>query len=143
MASPGSRGSGEQPGLLHSIRLLIGSFVGYSSARLELLGLESREAAANYVRALLLAVIALLGIVFGYLFLVLSLAFLVQAWTGWNWVSVTTVFGITHLLGTVVCALGIKRRVSQPALTETLAEFRKDQDWLSRELPAPTSPRQP
>ncbi len=131
------------PGLVESVRLLAGSLVGSLSARLELLGLESREAAANYLRVLVLAVVALIGLVFGYFFLVLGLAFLVQAGTGWSWVTVTAAFGAAHLAVAVFCAFSIKTRLATPAFTESLAELRKDRDWLNRDLStsATDSPR--
>lgn len=123
------------PGLLDSFRHLLGALVGYISARLELAGLEGREAMATFGRALVLLILALIGLIFGYFFLVLGLAFLVQIFTGWNWVVITTAFGAGHFLLALLCALGIRSAVSAGAFHETLAELRKDRDWLSRELP--------
>lgn len=134
---PGSRaaGTGAPPGLVDSFRYLLGAVVGYIAARLELAGIESREAASGYLRAVILLVVALFGIVFGYFFLVLGLAFLVQSWTELSWVVITTAFGAGHFLLALVCGLGIRASLSRPAFSETLAELKKDRDWLTRELP--------
>lgn len=134
---PGSRPSaaGSPPGLFDSLRHLLAALAGYVSARLELAGLESREAVGRYGRAVVLLVLALVGLIFGYFFFILGLAFLVQSFTGWNWVVITTAFGAGHFLLALFCGLGIYQAVSRPAFPETLAELRKDRDWLSRELP--------
>ncbi len=130
-----------QPGLFDSLASLLGSFSGYLSARLELLGLESRAAARNYLRVLILAFVALLALALGYIFVVLGLVFLVHAWTGWSWPALTAAFGGAHLLVVVFCALNIKSRVTIPAFTETLAELRKDRTWLQSEIPPPEAGR--
>ena len=125
------------PGLFDSLSSLLASFAGYVQARLELLGLESRAAAHNYLRVLALAFVAVLALALGYIFVVLGLVFLVHGWTGWSWPAVTAIFGAAHLIVVVICALIIKNRVSRPVFTETLAELRKDRTWLENEIPRP------
>ena len=125
------------PGLFDSLSSLLASFAGYVQARLELLGLESRAAAHNYLRVLALAFVAVLALALGYIFVVLGLIFLVHGWTGWSWPALAAVFGGAHLLIVVICALMIKSRVSVPAFTETIAELRKDRTWLDHEIPRP------
>ena len=127
--------NGRPAGLFDSLGSLVASFTGYLQARLELLGLESRAAARNYLRVLILAFVAVLALAIGYILVVLGLVFLVHGWTGWSWPALTTVFGGAHLLFVAVCALIIKRRVGIPAFTESLSELRKDRTWLNGELP--------
>ena len=125
------------PGLFDSLSSLLASFAGYVQARLELLGLESRAAAHNYLRILALAFVAVLALALGYIFVVLGLVFLVHRWTGWSWPAITAIFGAAHLLVVAICAGMIKSRVSRPAFTETMAELRKDRTWLENEIPRP------
>lgn len=129
------------PGLFDSLASLLGSFSGYVGARLELLGLESRAASRNYLRVLILAVVAVLALALGYIFVVLGLVFLVHGWTGWSWPVLTAAFGGAHLLVVVFCALNIKSRVAVPAFTESLAELRKDRTWLQSEIPSTEASR--
>lgn len=129
------------PGLFDSLASLLGSFSGYVGARLELLGLESRAASRNYLRVLILAVVAVLALVLGYILVVLGLVFLLHAWTGWSWPVLTAAFGGAHLLVVVFCALSIKSRVAVPAFTESLAELRKDRTWLQSEIPSTETSR--
>jgi uncharacterized membrane protein YqjE len=129
------------PGLFDSLSTLLASFAGYMQARLELLGLESRAAARNYLRVLALAFVAILALALGYIFAVLGLVFLVHGWTRWSWPALTAAFGGAHLVVVVICALLIKNRVSAPAFTETIAELRKDRVWLDQEIPRPGSPK--
>jgi uncharacterized membrane protein YqjE len=123
------------PGLFDSLSSLLASFAGYVQARLELLGLESRAAARNYLRVLALTFVAVLALALGYIFVVLGLVFLVHGWTGWSWPALTATFGAAHLLVVVICALLIKSRVRVPAFTETITELRKDRTWLDNEMP--------
>ena len=125
------------PGLFDSLASLLASFAGYVQARLELLGLESRAAARNYLRVLALAFVAVLALALGYIFVVLGLIFLVHGWTGWSWPGLAAVFGGAHLLIVLICALMIKSRVGIPAFTESIAELRKDRTWLDNEIPRP------
>lgn len=129
------------PGLFDSLSSLLASFVGYVQARLELLGLESRAAAHNYLRVLLLAFVAVLALALGYIFVVLGLVFLVHGWTGWSWPALTAAFGGAHLFIVAICVVMIKTRVSRPAFTETISELRKDRTWLDQEIPRPGSPK--
>ena len=129
------------PGLFDSLTSILASFTGYVQARLELLGLESRAAARNYLRVLALAFVAVLALALGYIFVVLGLVFLVHGWTGWSWPAITAAFGGAHLIVVIVCGLMIKDRMTTPAFTETIAEMRKDRAWLDQEIPRPGSPK--
>ena len=127
------------PGLFDSLSSLLSSFAGYVQARLELLGLESRAAARNYLWVLALAFVAVLALALGYIFVVLGLIFLVHGWTGWSWPALAALFGGAHLLVVFICAIMIKNRVNLPVFTETMAEMRKDRTWLDQEIPRPGS----
>jgi uncharacterized membrane protein YqjE len=122
----------EPEGLLHQLGVLLGAKLGYLRARLQLAGLEGKEAAAHYAIILALAVTALVVAIFGYFFFVIALVFLI-AWTvggenAWIWVM----FGaaLLHFVAALVFALVARSKLARPIFSATLDELKKDQQWL-------------
>jgi len=119
-------------GLPEHLRRLLASAIGYFGARLELAGIEGRETLGIWGRAAALVALALGLLLFGYLLLILG-AVAALAWlTGWHWGWFALGFGFLHLAGAGVCLWLAKLKWSHPVFPMTLAEFRKDQQWLSR-----------
>jgi uncharacterized membrane protein YqjE len=106
--------------------------LAYLRARLELAGIEAREAGVHYAIILGLAIGALIVLVFGYLFLVIALVFLVAALIGtphaWIWVLLGAAF--LHILGAATLGWIAKVKLSAPMFTASLNELKKDQEWL-------------
>ena len=127
------------PGLPESIRLMLASFSGYLHARFELLGLEAKDAAANYVKLAIALVCAVLFLVVGLVFLVagavVAVAWLVGGYWGW----VLLGFALVSLGLTVALLLIAKSRFAVASFANTIAEFKKDKEWLSQTKS--TSPR--
>ena len=79
-----------------------------------------------------LAIGALVISVFGYLFLVIAVVFLI-AWAcgggnAWIWVTLGAAF--VHFLGAATLLVVAKGKLSQPMFAATLDELKKDQQWL-------------
>ncbi|MGB8166481.1 MAG: phage holin family protein [Chthoniobacteraceae bacterium] len=122
----------EPDGLFRHLGALLGAKLEYLRARLQLAGLESREAALHLAVLVGLAFGALVVAIFGYLFLVIALVFLV-AWACGNgnaWIWVTFGAAFVHFLGAAVLVVVAKMRLSTPLFAATLDEFKKDQQWL-------------
>ena len=120
-----------EAGLSEHLLSVAASVSGYLGARLELAGIEGKEALAAYgkVAAFLAAAIVLLF--FGYIFLWIGVIALVAYLAGAHWGWVTLCVGILHLLGTLGFLWAAKSRWGKPVFQSTLKEFRKDQEWLS------------
>src|SRR5258707_5971808 len=77
-------------GLFGHLSALLAAKLAYLKARLELAGIEGKEAATHLAIILGLAIGALVAVVFGYFFLVIALAFLIARAFGdgsaWPWV---------------------------------------------------------
>jgi uncharacterized membrane protein YqjE len=129
---PRDPGEPEAPGLPESIRLWLSAAAGYVHARLELFGLEAKGAAVNYVQIVILLICSVVFLVFGYVFLVLAVAFLVAFLFHWNWGWITLGFGVGHLVLTGACLWLAKTRFSVAGFPSTIAEFKKDKEWLSQ-----------
>ena len=120
------------PGLPESIRLMLASVASYLHARLSLFGLEAKDAGINYVKIVVLLITALIALVFSYVFLVMAAVF-AMAWLfhgNWGWVLFG--FGFLHIAVAAGCALLAKSRFSTASFDATIAEFKKDKEWLSQ-----------
>ncbi len=127
--------SGDQPpgneGFVDHLRTLASSLIAYLSARAQLAGIESREAAAHYLKILLLLGVALLGLVFGYIFLCLSVVFILHLLLNIQWVWILLGAALLHLAVAAVAILIAKAKFPKAVFTATIAEFKKDQTWLN------------
>ena len=122
----------DQHGLLRNFAAMLGANLAYLRARFLLIGLEGKEAAIHYAIILGCAAAALVVVVFGYLFVVLFLVFLIAAAfrSPHAWIWVTLGAAVFHLAAAAGLLLFAKARLAQPVFAATLEEFKKDQQWL-------------
>ncbi|HSI15593.1 MAG TPA: phage holin family protein [Chthoniobacter sp.] len=118
-------------GLFGHLSTLLAAKLAYLKARLELAGIEGKEAAVHLAIIVGLAVVALVLVIFGYFFLVLFLVFLIGLAFGGNaWVWVMLGAAVIHLILAGVLLLVAKTRLGVPLFPLTLEELKKDQEWL-------------
>ncbi len=120
------------PGLPESIRLMLASAAGYFHARLELLSLEAKDAGANYVKLAIVLVCTVLFLLCGLLFLLMSAVYAVAALFSFRWGWVFLGFAVLSLGLTALLALVAKARFKAPSFPASIAEFKKDKEWLSQ-----------
>jgi uncharacterized membrane protein YqjE len=123
---------GPSTGMFGHLSALLAAKLAYLKARLELAGLEGKEAAIQLAIILGLAVGALVLVVFGYFFLILALVFLIAlAFDNPHaWIWVLGGAALLHLLGAGLLLLFAKMRLGTPFFPLTLEELKKDQEWL-------------
>lgn len=118
-------------GIFGHFSALLAAKLAYLKARLELAGIEGKEAAIHLGIILGLAIVALVLLIFGYFFLVLFLVFLIGLAFGGNaWVWVMLGAALLHLIGAALLLLIAKVRLGIPLFPLTLEELKKDQEWL-------------
>lgn len=127
------------PGLPESIRLLLASAVGYLSARFELFSLEAKDAATNYVKIVILLIVAIATLVSGTVFLLCALVYLVAWLAHWHWGWVFFGFSFLSLGITLFCLFVAKHRFGVANFATTMAELKKDKEWLSQTKNVPRS----
>lgn len=129
-----AQGEGSGAGLFRDFAALVASLLTYIRARLQLAGIESKEALLHFVIIAAWGIGALVVVVFAYVFLCIGCAFAVARLLigpdRWIWVLLG--FGFLHLAAAVACALIAKARLSKPVFAETINELKKDQLWLSQ-----------
>lgn len=127
------RSSGpDRRGALEAFLSLVGSFSGYLQARLELAGLESREAGLRLLAFAIflgLAIVLLLG---GYVFAVILVYALIQAWTGLSHIWMGVLFLGIHLVAAFLALLLAKNTLRRPFFPHSIQQLAKDRAWLNR-----------
>lgn len=121
----------KEAGLFGHLSVLLAAKLAYLKARLELAGIEGREAAIHLGIILGLAIGALVLLIFGYFFLVIAVSFLIGlAFGGHAWVWVLFGAALLHIIGAGLLLLIAKVRLGVPLFPLTLEELKKDQEWL-------------
>ena len=119
-----------KPSSLGSIQDLVACIVRYLELRLQLLGLESREAGFHLLILALLFVSILIcfgGFVIMSVVFLLYLMMLILHWEwGWSALGLAAVL----LLFSIGMAVIFRFRIVKPFFPTTLAEFQKDREWL-------------
>jgi uncharacterized membrane protein YqjE len=122
----------QSPGFIGHLSALLAAKLAYLRVRLELAGLEGKEAAVHAAIILGLAVGGLIAVVFGYFFLVFALVFLIAlafgGGTSWIWVLLGAA-GV-HFVVAVALVLIAKGKLGTPLFSLTREELKKDQEWL-------------
>ncbi|MBV8351625.1 MAG: phage holin family protein [Verrucomicrobia bacterium] len=114
-----------------SVRNLVATFLSYLELRLRLLGLESKEAGFHL---LILALLFTGTVVFFAGFLVMLIVFLLYLVTSlfhWEWGWSALACGGVLLLISVVAGVILRYRIIKPIFPITVAEFKKDREWLT------------
>lgn len=111
---------------------LVGSLGRYAQAIGSLAGEESREAAALGVRLLVMLLAALFFAAFGYILLILALAFFAAFVLGISWLWILGVFTALHALLAYTCARHVKTHSRTPIFSETRREVARDLESLRK-----------
>jgi uncharacterized membrane protein YqjE len=123
---------GHSGSLLDHLRELFAAGLEYLQARLALAGIEAKEALLHFAIIIGLFVVALAVIVFGYLFLCIALTVLLAQWLNISPGWVILILAAIHFavaLGSILFAI---ERLKTSVFSATLAELKKDQEWLNR-----------
>lgn len=121
---------------------LFGSFTRHVQALVALAGFEGREAAGMYLRGAIALGIALFFAAFGYVFLLLAVAFALEHFAHLDWVWIALGIGLLHVIGAVVAAVFARKNFTAPVFRGTAEEIRRDVAAL-RPTNGPSTPLAP
>jgi uncharacterized membrane protein YqjE len=119
-------------GLLDHLRELIAGGVEYLHARLALAGIEAKEALLHFALIAGLLALAIGVIVFGYLFLCIAATVLIAQLLGISPGWVILGLALVHFLVAAGSLFFAVTRLKIAVFAATLAELRKDQQWLNQ-----------
>ena len=114
-----------------SVRDWIAAFIRYLELRLHLVGLESKEAGIHLLILALLFVATIVSFAGALLMLAVFLLFLMMLILHWDWGWCVLACAVVLLLISIGSATILRFRIARPIFTITLAEFKKDREWLS------------
>ena len=122
---PGRRGAfdTQSPGSWHEALLAL------ISSRVALIGLESKEAARDVARRLLLLVTLVICVFFAWALLLAGGIGLLARISGWPWHGIAIACALLHLVAAVALAMAARSQ-TPPAFPVTRAEFKKDRQWI-------------
>ena len=125
-----SRNPAGHAGLLQNLLALVSALAEFFESRFALLAEESKAAAVQLLILAGCVVFALLLCAMGYIFLitgaVVGLAHLVGI--SWPWIALAA--AALHFIIALVLLLIARSRITKPFFRVTLAELRKDREWL-------------
>ena len=120
-------------GLLNNAVALISALGGFVETRVSLFMRESKTA---LVHLLLLAgslVAALVLIMTGYVFLIVSLIVGIAHVTGISWTWIAFAAAVLHFVLAIGCGLFAKSQITKPMFAASMAELKRDREWLKSE----------
>lgn len=129
-----------ETGIAPSALRFTGSVSRHIEALVALFREELGEASTQALKLLVYLLLGLLFLAFGYVFVVLFVAFLLAAVFGISWLWIALGIAVIHLALAFVCALQIRGGIARKWFEATGAEIRKDLAALRRESSAPPAP---
>ncbi len=123
----------EEPrGLVAELLSLLGSFARHIQALGALAGEESREAVALGVRLGVMLLAALFFAAFGYVLLLLAVAFFAAHILGISWLWILGAFTLLHFVLAYVCANHVRTHARTPIFATTRREISADLESLRK-----------
>jgi uncharacterized membrane protein YqjE len=124
-------------GLAGAALQAFGSVLRHLQALLALAQVEAKEASVQYLKVLVYGILGLLFLAFGYVSLLLFIAFLLGWVFGISWLWITLGLTLLHFFLVATCAWQIRAGIQQPVFPALLDELRRDASALSSTSPPP------
>ena len=120
-------------GLFADSAELLGSVIRYLKARAALFSIEAKEAGLQYGLAGAFIAAALVLVLLGYVFLIITAVFGIAAALGGGntWIAVLGIAALLHLAGAFGLVLAARKKVQNGAFPITTEELTKDREWLT------------
>ena len=121
----------EPPGLSAAAGNFASSVSRYLQAFSGLLGLELRETGLQALILGMLAVAAIVALVFAYLFLLLGATIALVGWLGGSWIAALLGLFVLHLALAAVLLLVLRAKARQPLFSGTREALRREVERIS------------
>ena len=128
---PPSADERETPqGALPELLRFAGNFGRHVQALIQLASLETKEAAMVGLRLLALVIASMVLAIFGYVLILLFIAFLLALVFGVSWLWISLGLALLHFAGLAICAFLAMKSLRSPFFKATAAELKRDFDTL-------------
>ena len=125
-----SRSRTRQGGLIGSLVALASALADFFESRAALFATESKSALVQFVLIAICLVAALLFFAFGYVFLLATAVVAIAHLANVSWLWTALAAAGLHILIALVFILIARSGIKRPILPETIAELKKDREWL-------------
>ncbi len=125
-----SRNPAGHAGLLENVLALVSALAAFFESRFVLVAQESKTAVVQVLILVSCLILALLLCTLGYIFLITGAVVGVAHLVGisWHWIALAAA-GV-HFLVALVLLLVARSRITKPLFRATMAELKKDREWL-------------
>ncbi len=117
-------------GLLNNLVSLANTLAGFFETRASLFALESKTALIHLLLLAGAVVGALVLLASGYVFLIVSVIFAIAHAAGVSWVWIALAAAVLHFLLAGGCAFIAIQQLKKPMFAASVAELKKDREWL-------------
>jgi uncharacterized membrane protein YqjE len=117
-------------GLIDNAISFFSAFFAYVETHAALLASESKAALLKLVTVVAFGLGALIAVVFGYIFVLVSLVVGIAHRTGIFWIWIALITGLLHIGVAAVCVFLAKSTLRSRLYAETRVELKRDQAWL-------------
>jgi len=117
-------------GLLNNLLALTNALAGFFESRLGLVATESKSALLHLLLLAGAVITALVLLVSGYVFLIVSVIFGIAYAAGVSWVWIALAAAGLHFVLALGCGLFAKSQITKPMFAASVAELKRDREWL-------------
>lgn len=117
-------------GLVNNLVSLANSLAGFFETRLHLFARESKGALVHLVLLAAALIAAIVLLVSGYIFLIVSAIFGIAQAAGISWIWISLGAAVLHFLLALGCGLFAKSRLTKPMFKASVEELKRDREWL-------------
>ncbi len=128
--SPRSRNPAGHAGLLENLLALVTALAEFFESRFALFAQESKTAAVHLLILAGCVILALLLCALGYVFLITGVVVGLAHLLGISWAWIALAAAAVHFIIAMVLLLVARSRITKPVFRTTLAELKKDREWL-------------
>jgi uncharacterized membrane protein YqjE len=125
-----SRNPAGHAGLLANLLALASAVAEFFESRFVLFARESKSALVQLLVVAACVILALFLLILGYIFLISSAIVGLAHLAGISWPWAALVAAGVHFLIVLVLLLVARSRITKPVFRATLAELKKDREWL-------------
>lgn len=119
-------------GLVNNLVSLANSLAAFFETRFSLFARESKGALAHLLLLAGALVAALVLVASGYVFLIVSAIFAIAHAAGVSWVWIALGAGVLHFVLAAGAAFFALRQLKKPMFEASVAELKRDREWLKR-----------
>ena len=125
-----SRNPAGHAGLVENLLALTSALAEFFESRFALLAQESKTAALQLLILVACVIVAVALCVMGYVFLIVGVVVGIAHLAGISWPWVALVAAGIHFVIALLLLVVARSRITKPLFRTTLAELKKDREWL-------------